>query len=608
MILTLFAEIIPSHIPADSTTVNALRSIYSSRASYMPLAFLEFWSTTFQGIHNLAFDDDTKAFLRDIMEVQEGKFEVPGLSLETQVAGESFSLPQPHHPSQSQLTQAPLQVLGMDIESAQSYDADESQIDSYANIEVVPVNDGKAQTNSGLVREQGVQQPADCPITGPAVTSEDVFGPAPATVARAKRRVKAKNIEGKGKIKRTATNGVRQKPGSAKRFKPSVPVQAELGSQTGCEVESPLDEASEDECIVVQPEYEYYIRKGLTPPPDHPASLSSPIQESQTEVETKDVAENVETKDVAENVEPKAGSPSNEQCQTSVNQRASLLSSAGRWLAKVPSLSFFSPSNTSKSSAPVEMPNDNSSSEPASIGKKQAGRKPRKRKAAGQHQNPSKRARSSVSVSSLHSEGSQRRVPVVEISSRSKSFFSPQAMKDDERKVAAEVPSGDKGKEDVLVPTGGPEDEDELLLSPESAKKQRQEEEAHLRLAMGALGSQSWHESISGTFDGEFPSYDALRLLISLYVDAPTDRSPDQVTPLHPRRASILEIPLGPSPTRRTAQQTHILSIMEEVVRTKEAIDTLDFEGTKTLLKQLKEIHEVAEGRMLARMDEMRGK
>lgn len=469
----------------------------------MPLAFLEFWSTTFQGIHNLAFDDDTKAFLRDIMEVQEGKFEVPGLSLETQVAGESFSLPQPHHPSQSQLTQAPLQVLGMDIESAQSYDADESQIDSYANIEVVPVNDGKAQTNSGLVREQGVQQPADCPITGPAVTSDDVFGPAPATVARAKRRVKAKNIEGKGKVKRTATNGVRQKSGSAKRFKPSVPVQAELGSQTGCEVESPLDEASEDECIVVQPEYEYYIRKGLTPPPDHPASLSSPIQESQTEVETKDVAENVETKDVAENVEPKAGSPSNEQCQTSVNQRASLLSSAGRWLAKVPSLSFFSP-NTSKSSAPVEMPNDNSSSEPASIGKKQAGRKPRKRKAAGQHQNPSKRARSSVSVSSLQSEGSQRRVPVVEINSRSKSFFSPQAMKDDVRKVAAEVPSGDKGKEDVLVPTGGPEDEDELLLSPESAKKQRQEEEAHLRLAMGALGSQSWHESISGRFDGEF--------------------------------------------------------------------------------------------------------
>lgn len=97
-------------------------------------------------------------------------------------------------------------------------------------------------------------------------------------------------------------------------------------------------------------------------------------------------------------------------------------------------------------------------------------------------------------------------------------------------------------------------------------------------------------------------------MLTSLYVDAPTDRSPDQVTPLRPRRASILEIPPGPSPTRRTAQQTHILSIMEEVVRTKEAIDTLDFEGTKTLLKQLKEIHEVAEGRMLARMDEMRGK
>lgn len=48
--------------------------------------------------------------------------------------------------------------------------------------------------------------------------------------------------------------------------------------------------------------------------------------------------------------------------------------------------------------------------------------------------------------------------------------------------------------------------------------------------------------------------------------------------------------------------------MMEEVVRTKEAIDTLDFEGTKMLLKQLKEIHEVAEERMLARMDEMRSK
>lgn len=96
--------------------------------------------------------------------------------------------------------------------------------------------------------------------------------------------------------------------------------------------------------------------------------------------------------------------------------------------------------------------------------------------------------------------------------------------------------------------------------------------------------------------------------LIRLPIDAPTDRSPNQITPLRPGRASILEIPSGPSPARRTAQQIHILSIMEEVVRTKEAIDTLDFEGTKTLLKQLKEIHEVAEERMLARMDEIRGK
>lgn len=93
-----------------------------------------------------------------------------------------------------------------------------------------------------------------------------------------------------------------------------------------------------------------------------------------------------------------------------------------------------------------------------------------------------------------------------------------------------------------------------------------------------------------------------------LFIDAPTDRSPDQVTPLRAGRASDLEIPSGPSPTRRTPQQIHILSIMEEVVRTKKAIDTLDFEGTKMLLKQLKEIHEVAEERMLARMDEMRGK
>lgn len=564
----------------------------------MPLAFLEFWSATFQGIHNLVFDDDTKAFLRDMMEVQEGKFEVPGLSLETQVTSESLSPPQPHHLSQSQLTQAPLQILGMGIESGQSYDADESQIGSYVNKEAVPVNDRKAQTNSGLGRGSGLRQPADGPITGSAVTNEDVFGPASTTVARVKRKVKAKNIEGKGKIKKTAANRVRQKSGSAKRSKPLIPVQTKLESQTGCEIESTLGETSEDECIVVQPEYEYYIRKGLTPPPDHPDSLSSPTQESQAEIETEDATENAE---------PKADSPSSEQHQTSINRRASLLSSAGRWLAKVPSLSFFSPSNTSKRPAPVEVPAGNSLSEPASVEKKQGGRKPRKRKSAGQHQIPPKRARSSVSVSSLHSEGGQRRIPVVEISSRSKPFPSPQAMKDDSRKAAVEVLSDGKGKENVFS-AGGLEDEDELLLCPESARKQRQEEEAHLRRVMGALGSQSWNESISGRFDGKFSYGTIWNKLIRLLIDAPIDRSPGQVTPLRPGRASVLEIPSGPSPTRRTAQQIHILSMMEEVVRTKEAIDTLDFEGTKTLLKQLKEIHEVAEERMLARMDEMRGK
>ncbi|WVQ73257.1 hypothetical protein IAR50_002825 [Cryptococcus sp. DSM 104548] len=613
--LTVLAEIIPKDIPANSTTVNKLLPLYKSRATEMITAFVAFWEATFAEVQGLEYDYETKDFLREMMEVMRlGGSELPvsGLaSQETQTQAdqsqletersqqklqeESFDefvpqvseLQDPEGSSVEEQYVPETQESVLEPTETQSYDADESQSESRTQSlnqtvhPIAPVRAADFHTShtaaSPAAESSSLEYEAD----------DDVFGPA--ALAKPKNRKRAKRASKEKQVQEAKT--VREEKGKRKR------VKVEEGASAGRQRSSPApifepsldtlfpdpDESSADECIVVQPELSYYVRKGLKPPSAYLAPSHQPKKSTEVEIEDTDVDEHPESDDQRVEIgpTPSPGAVSGQK-PGSARQRGSLLSSAGRWLSRVPSLFSQNTTPSPQSAAPVSVPSSFPESSQTDAGTEKP-RKPRKRKAAAQLEQKEgfKRAKSTASsIASSGSESRQKLVPVVELTSRARLMSTP----------TSSANAKGRGKVHRAHDVVQEEEDDDLLLTPASARQYREEEERALTAAGVPLSaSQQWDESVSGRF-----------------ADAPSDPTPVQRTPTAPRLAIPKDAPLGPSPERRTTEQKQLLSTIEDALKAKDAIEGLDFEGTKALLKNLNEMRGMAERRMLAKVDEIR--
>nr|XP_019012891.1 uncharacterized protein I206_02387 [Kwoniella pini CBS 10737]OCF51672.1 hypothetical protein I206_02387 [Kwoniella pini CBS 10737] len=173
------------------------------------------------------------------------------------------------------------------------------------------------------------------------------------------------------------------------------------------------------------------------------------------------------------------------------------------------------------------------------------------------------------------------------------------------------------------------EDEDELLLSPESARRRKREEEDEIRASQIPPPTQQFIESISGRFDD---AEGDLSIQPSLPTKPLLNRNHSSPS-LKSRRAksksssnSSLELPSKPfsssssssittsgkgklsitSPIKRTTQQNNLIQMIDEAAKSRQVIDNLDYNGVKSLLKNLNTLREAAEERIITRMEEYR--
>ncbi|WVF69135.1 hypothetical protein IAT40_003909 [Kwoniella sp. CBS 6097] len=793
-----------SHIPANSGSLNTLIGLYAPRlsraqTSAVPLAFQAFWEKTFAQSSDLDYSDDVAGFLRDLLAAVPEMITAPGLMGESPLSGAESLAKYPHLDS----TRSSLPVPGLastdveigvgdggvpaDVEmdeceqpiaptailpapTAGEYDADVSQSIEQTQLsgphpqpdkvlepayhDIVPPSPAVSEAGS----EKYVSDEASS-VIDPAIFSsselelepdEDVFGPASLT-SQAQCRSKSKAVKGRGK-KRVN----RKVKGKGKR------VAAQIGSFATPEhpdfegMQASKSDGIDQSCPAALAEADHSTNAGteeearkediieflaVSPEVHNRNNLSELVMAGPANVEVEALAA--------------SGSPI----------RPSLLSSASRWLSKVPSLSFFSPSTSdvpaagqavislpsvteliteSKQSeevisAPVsaDATEEVSSSRqeppvrPTRAGKK-GGKYRRRRSSAGivgpteqqstvaQPENVSNEVEEGDEIQSASASTSSATTPLVASSSaesisssttitrggkskrkaaitlasesspvevaaaksdetvenedneprRSKRRRTkpssldefteePQIKKQKQAQAQATVAVAVLPPANVLREPVEPvpetididididEEDDELLLSPETARIRKMEEDEAIRASQGhasglGRGMSQWSESISGRFDDapeDIPAASASsqNLRKSRLVRVPSSPSPKSRKTRGQGKvatgSSLSQLGLGsqeldtnekqagspassnsktaalplPSPMKRTSQQKRMLELVDEAARGRELIDKLDFEGVKALLRNVNMLREAAEERMMARLEELRG-
>ncbi|ORY25960.1 hypothetical protein BCR39DRAFT_542764 [Naematelia encephala] len=120
------------------------------------------------------------------------------------------------------------------------------------------------------------------------------------------------------------------------------------------------------------------------------------------------------------------------------------------------------------------------------------------------------------------------------------------------------------------------DDEDELLLSPESARLRKQEEE-------GAIAP------------GDAPEDPTAAAAISR-----------QASPGPSRQGQVSATSPLASPMRRTAQQSRVMDMIEQATKAKSVIENLDFDGVMSLLRNVEELRNAAMANVTNRAEEGR--
>ncbi|WRT67914.1 uncharacterized protein IL334_004888 [Kwoniella shivajii] len=551
--------------------------------------------------------------------------------------------------------------------------------------------------------------------------------------------------------------------------------------------DTPLVEDSDEDCIIVMPSPRFYKRKGLSIPvsdsstptaaeagndkerqeddreekvEDTPATNAMVVAELEAVEDTPsqenviDVIEDTPLPDNEIETEEKLGhqiqpelvtyagveqrlvdseanlliqpTPAPGQTSSGSPSRPSLLISAGRWLSKVHSLPFFSPSPIPPPPTQPEIePQTNTISQvereevvsPLKVsqaskklkkGKRLSKRDvPRSASVISQFQSqthsqgeefsaslpdpepistkataPLTKSQSTGSIPSTTSSRNKRRISdisSIEIAEprrskrRKPKSPSPSIPAIEENETEAECTSEpaqvDLQEEVIDISITAPEpidddEDDELLLSPESARRRKREEEEEVVRFSQIRSTNHIHtqvdsqfsQSISGRFD-DAPEDSTIPLSLPKrprLTKTPSSPSPsskskaksrsrsksrseseskgNSIPPSTPTcSASNKSSPSGSgsgsrsgfgsgsmskgeqidklpnkSPNKRTTQQAMILEMLDEAARSKQAIDNLDYQGVKSLLKNLNVLREAAEERMISRMEELR--
>ncbi|KAK8858700.1 hypothetical protein IAR55_002929 [Kwoniella newhampshirensis] len=630
-------SIVANHLPAKSDAMNSLVDIFAPRlsrasSSSVPFAFQAFWQNAFGNVQGLDYSDDVAGFLKDVLAAVPGMIAVPGLSVESesQMSEEESQAKYPHalaaKPAPQPMTELmtveipPATTGGYDADISQSVDDTQPQQTRGAQIDETIVEEHEdiipapaSPRNSEASEERHVSDQAS-PQDLLASGAEDVFGPAALTKKRATKRrgrkgEKAVDVNGRGK---RALSEAQSLP-EAKRPKLTSTAQSESMPEIKA---APLVEDSDEECIVVQPSPGYFKPRGMVPPsgdvsPSAPPEVEPKVEEAQDDIETeteaeveaevdKNQSETPAVEIVPESrprtrpppiaiIQPHSGNGS--QAGSPTLTRPSLLSSASRWLSRVPSFPFFAPSsvpttndqpvNQVLGSDDVISPTKLVSTSPERV----TGKKTRKRKISSSfpsgsesfsedsqihsqdNEFPGTLSRTS-SASSINSVGQKRSslIPVVDLTerpvkrkrSKSRESIVPDSASDDrgaEEGDAVEAKlktrgrqRGGKGKgkaKEIAPPppthaSVEEDEEDELLLSPESARRRKREEEEAIRVEQARAGLIVEESQISESISGRF-------------ADAPNDPSPS-------KRPSLGRVPPSlPSPPKTRSRKRNQL-------------------------------------------------
>nr|XP_031864327.1 uncharacterized protein CI109_000240 [Kwoniella shandongensis]KAA5531399.1 hypothetical protein CI109_000240 [Kwoniella shandongensis] len=676
LLASLGEAIAADHLPAISETMNSLVDIFAPRlsrasSSTVPLAFQSFWQKTFGTVEGLTYSDDVAGFLKDVLAAVPGIITTPGLDVDadSQMSEEDSQAKYPHalaaKPEPATIDELPPAPTGeYDADVSQLTDDSQPQQTRPLKVDETIIEENEEQDSSPAVSEpsseQNVSDEASSVNPSPADV-EDVFGPAAMTRTgggKRKARKGAKSAAGKGKGKRALSEA--QSLPEVKRQKFSSTAQSESMPEIKA---APLVEDSDEDCIVVRTSPGYFTRRGLQ------SSEIEPKVEPEVVAESDDaevVREEQPEEEIVAETQPRhkarpapiaivrSEAERGPQSNSSSETRPSLLSSASRWLSRVPSFPFFAPSPAPGPPTAAEsvhrVPDSDNVISPSklvsSTPERPTGRPSRnKRKvsaslssAASQEETQVQQSQESSlpgtlsrtsSSSSVDSVGRKRSMePVVDLTERpmkrrrgskvresivpGSNTSSSEKEDEEESKPKTRSRTRGKGKAKAKEPTPIPapvvasvedEDEDELLLSPESARRRKREEEESIKAeqarAGGVVVETQFSESISGRFE-----------------DAPNDPSPSKrptlervstATSLKSHSSKQQAQPILPSPAKRTAQQNKILSMVDEAARAKEVIDNMDYQGVKALLRNLNKLREAAEERMMSRLEELRG-
>ncbi|OCF72794.1 hypothetical protein I204_06023 [Kwoniella mangroviensis CBS 8886] len=536
--------------------------------------------------------------------------------------------------------------------------------------------------------------------------------------------------------------------------------------------DSEVDEEDED-CIIVVPSPGYYRRKGIPQPQPQPSSTHTPAVEAGPEIEMKEEQDEVVREDVIEGTPTPAtsevpveestaesghempvevvavpGLKSSEEVKalraaspsksppppmaqptselthdvqptpsTESPSRPSLLTSASRWLSRVQSFPFFSPSIASspaelcppatqvEPAADNELPletEDTSQIETSGEKNQEITTKKGKKSRSNKKRRSSIRATASISHHTEESSSSQsepqaavaaQTQPVKSLSkststdsiaSKASTISTTTRSSKRKRGIEPEPQSVDqsksedrKGKDRAIIPEiqvdeieseprrskrrksrskieettesqrslpspsrsielpepieiDNEEEEDELLLSPESARRRKREEDELIARVSQGTSSKVWSESISGRFDdapedltsisrrpslirsglsGASASSSSIRSNTPSPTNSTSTSSPSKTktkTKSQSQSQSQIREKIKASPNKRNTQQTKVLNMLEEAVKSKKVIENLDYQGVKSLLRNLNELREAAEQRMYERMEELR--
>lgn len=589
------------HVTADSALVNGLFDLYAHRINLATSravleSFQSFWQGTFARVSGLEYEEHVVDFLGQLTGALKDFIYAPGLSIPQASLSEEESLAryphcEPYIVSARDVPPTPSEPVQLDVEMPQAsgeYDADVS-----ASLGTAPVAVAlKTSDLEPIVEEIDLSRIEDTRIeeSPPTVmadshepeslqsslapsesgeTGSDVFGPT--AVAKGKSRKSKKTKKGRASRKSTQTTGHVQK-----HVRPSSPPQT-------LESGDVLITASD------------------------PPSSASPI--SKKRKLTLDI-------EVANGPQP---DPSNEVRQLEggvpAGANRSFIASASKWLGRFPSIGgLFSPSLPSSGSpfstadGQAEAPQIQRSQSVSAIGHQLSDAPATSIPSIGSTvsaiERPIKRRRQQASapegsdapVSSAspfktrsglrRSEDSSAAKPRL---SRSKSSSAVASR----ARILARSRSSSVGThqdepiiiEDEEVEVTGA-DEDELILSPESARRSRAEEREAIRQSTAGTPPPALVPSAPAPV----PAADAN------VTQESSGRFDDAPSPLAQRVAQAeAQIPttsletqavLGiASPLKRSAEQARVLAIVEEAARAREAVAGLDFQGVLDLMK-----------------------